>query len=198
MTHKKLFFSLISINSLLLAGLLGVVYIGNTMLTAKSQDLNKLKAEVQVLDEFQSSISKNKADIRKYAQLNEIAKTIVPQDKDQTQTVREIVKMSQESGIRSLSSITFPASDLGGAGAAQRKPISQALQVKGIEGVYLLPITVTVETSGPATYNQFMTFLQKLENNRRTSQISDITIRPDQKNPELIAFTLKINEYIKP
>ncbi|MGB4966805.1 MAG: hypothetical protein WBO35_01235 [Candidatus Saccharimonadales bacterium] len=198
MKHRQVFFIFVALNALLAVLFVGSGFAANTALSQKSLSLDKIKAESQVLDELQASITKNKADIKRYSDLNSIAKAIVPQDKDQSQTIREIVKIAQDSGIAKLSSVNFPASDLGGAGISKSSPVSQALPVKGISGVYLLPITVAVESTNSVTFPQFITFLEKLENNRRTSQISDISIRPDTKNPNLIAFTLTINEYIKP
>lgn len=190
----------------LIAGtvVLGVLFfasgiLANTILTKKSQELSKLKAQSEVTLELQNTIKKDKADIAKYSDLNNIAKAVVPQDKNQAQTVGEIVNIANESGIGNLSSITFPASTLGGNGkASTTNNLTQVTPVSGISGVYLLPITVTQNPSNPVPYSRFITFLQKLENNRRTAQVSAINIQPDSKNPNNISFTLTVNEYIKP
>jgi len=47
-------------------------------------------------------------------------------------------------------------------------------------------------------YASFINFLSALEHNRRTAQISAITLQPSTNNPNLLAFTLTLNEYIKP
>lgn len=192
------------LNYILLAGtvVLGVLFvssglIANAVLTRKSAELSKLKAQSEVALDLQDAIKKNKADIAKYSELNEIAKAVVPQDKNQAQTVGEIVKIAAESGIGKLSSITFPASTLGGAGG-KSGGLTQVTPVKGINGVYLLPITITQNSSDAVPYSQFISFLEKLENNRRTAQVSAINISPDTKNPNYISFTLTVNEYIKP
>ncbi len=198
MSSKVMYYILLAATILLGLGVIGVGYVSNSVLTSKSADLSKLKATAQVTDDLQSSLAKDRADIKKYSELNTIAQTIVPQDKDQSETVREIVKIANESGIARLASITFPASQLGANAKGSADSLSQLTPVKGINGVYLLPITVTVNSSNPVSYNQFMTFLRKLENNRRTAQISDISIKPDGKNQKLLSFSLVVNEYIKP
>lgn len=198
MTSKIMYYILLAAVVLLGVGVIGVGYGANVILTSKSAELSKLKANAQVTQELQTSLAKDRADIKKYGELNVIAQTIVPQDKDQSETVREIVKIANESGIARLASITFPASQLGATTTRNADSLSQLTPVKGISGVYLLPITVTVDSGSPVTYGQFMSFLKKLESNRRTAQISDITIKPDNKNPKLISFSLVINEYIKP
>jgi hypothetical protein len=197
--NKKLSLILSGVASLLGVGLFASVFFANKLLSTKSVELSKLKAQSQVTDELQISLRKNRADIAKYTSLNKIAKTVVPQDKNQAQTVSEIVKIANDSGITKLTSITFPASTLGGTGAAKAQAsLTQVTPVKGIAGVYLLPITITQDSNNTVRYAQFITFLQKLENNRRTAQVSSISITPDGKNPNNISFTLIVNEYIKP
>lgn len=179
--------------------LIGSGLVANALLSQKSAELSKAKAESQVADELQQSLKKSKADIAKYAELNSIAKTVVPQDKDQAQAVSEIVKIAADSGIPNLSSISFPASTLGGVGSARSSAtLTQLTPVKGIPGVYELPITITQDGNSYVSYDSFLTFLRKLENNRRTAQVSSINIQPDAKDPNQIRFTLIVNEYIKP
>jgi hypothetical protein len=98
-----------------------------------------------------------------------------------------------------LSSITFPTSTLGSISAGASNPnLTQLLPVAGISGVYELQITITQDSSSRIPYSQFITFLSKLEQNRRTAQVSSITVQPDAQHPNNVAFTLIINEFIKP
>ncbi|MFZ1483781.1 MAG: hypothetical protein WAS36_02115 [Candidatus Saccharimonadales bacterium] len=199
MTAKRMFYLLSTLVILLSIGVVGVGYVANAALTSKSNELSKLKAEAEATQSLQSLLQKNKSDLVRYKELNNIARAVVPQDKDQAQTVGEINKIARESGISRLASISFPASTLGAVTAT--KPaggITQVTPVAGISGVYLLPITVTVDPNRPVTYGQFVTFLKKLEQNRRTAQVTDISLKPDPKNPNAISFTLVVNEYIKP
>lgn len=202
MTSKKLFYLLLSTVTILGLAIFGSAYAANAVLTNKTAALSKLKARGQVLDDLQFALIRNKSDIKEYSELNEIAKAIVPQDKDQTQTVREIVKIAEESGIARLTSVTFPASTLGTVGgsasASATGGITQVTAITGMSGVYILPITVTNSQNDQVTYTRFMTFLAGLENNRRTAQVSSITITPDSKNPSVVSFSLVVNEYIKP
>jgi|JI10StandDraft_1071094.scaffolds.fasta_scaffold38260_3 hypothetical protein len=205
MNAKKLYYVLLGSVFALSLGVLGTGYAANTLLTSKSHHLSKVKAESESAQSLQTLLQKNKSDLTRYKELNEIAKAVVPQDKDQAQTVREIVNIAKASGINNLTSITFPASSLGAAtttGAPVAKSttggLTQVTPVKGISGVYILPITLTVDQSHPVTYNQFITFLEKLEQNRRTAQVSDITLKPDPKSLNSLSFSLVVNEYIKP
>lgn len=200
MKSKQLFFLLVACIVLLGAGFVGVAYEANAVLGQQATTLSKLKADSQVNDDLQTTLNKDKADIAKYSQLNQIAETIVPQDKDQAEAVREIVNLAAQSGIGKLSSITFPASTLGSAvpGTTVNSNLTQLTPVTGIPGVYNLQITVTQAATDEVPYSAFTTFLGKLEQNRRTAQVSSITVQPDPKAPSKVAFTLVINGYVKP
>lgn len=198
MKAKQLYFVLLAVTTLLILGFLGVGYGANKIMSSRASELSKLRADSASLDELQSSIVKNKQDIAKYTDLNQIAKAIVPQDKDQSVAVREIVNLATQSGISKLTSITFPTSTLGAVGAASNPDLTQLTPVTGISGVYELKITITQATTDSVPYSQFITFLSKLEQNRRTAQVNGITITPDTSNPGRVAFTLDLKQFIKP
>jgi hypothetical protein len=178
--------------------LFGGVYAATTVLQQQSKNLVDAKTKAAVMDQKQQQLSKARADIAKYKDLGNIAKSIVPQDKDQAQTVREIVAIAEGNGIK-LGSITFPTSTLGGAGSkASNSALSQLKAVKGISGVYSLEIAIQSDTTQPADYGQFISFLDALEHNRRTALVGGISIQPDPLTPGKLSFTLNVSEYIKP
>ena len=200
MKAKQLYFVLLGMLTLLIIAFFGVAYGTNALLSRQASKLSKLRADGEVVDNLQLTLTKNKKDITKYSQLNNIAETIVPQDKDQAEAIREIVNLASDSGIKKLSSVTFPNSTLGTItpGLNNNPNLTQLTPVKGIAGVYQLPITVAQDQSARVPYGQFITFLSKIEQNRRTAQVSSITIQPDTSNTNMVAFSLVINEFIKP
>lgn len=199
MSSKKLFYGLVGLLVFLAAGLLVSVREANTLLSNESKTLVGLKAEGKALADQQAQLARDKKDIAKYAELNTIAKSVVPQDKDQAEAVREIVNLAAQSGIGKLSSITFPPSTLGGPAAKKTSgALTQVTPVKGVAGVYDLQITVAQANTDPVPYSSFTTFLAKLEQNRRTAEVSSITVQPDAKDPNRVSFTLVIDEFIKP
>ena len=138
--------------------------------------------------------------VKTYAELEKIAKSVVPQDKDQAEAVREIVNIAAANGV-SLSTISFPASNLGSLNAqatTTTTSLSQLQPVKNIPGVYQLQISVVGDPNKPVAYDKFISFLAALERNRRTAQVSTISIQPNLANRNLLTFTLSLNEYIKP
>lgn len=209
MNSKRLYFLLIGVLVLALVGLIGGAYGINSLLTKQSQQLVGLKAQSQALSQEQTSLTRAKHDIATYASLETIAKSVVPQDKDQAEAVREIVNIAAASKV-TLVSITFPSSTLGGSvsGTAtsstaptpstSKSSLSQLTAVPNIPGVYSLPITISNSDDNPVTYTALYNFLGRLENNRRTAQVSTLMIQPLATAPGQLTFTLTINEYIKP
>jgi hypothetical protein len=190
----------------------------NSVMGNRSNKLVGLKAKDQALNQEQLQLSNAKKEVAKYSDLQKITQTIVPEDKDQAEAVREIVNIAGANGI-SLASVTFPASTLGGTSAGSAAAgsssgagassayvapnpnagkLSQLQPVKNIPGVYDLQITVQSDANNPVSYPSFIGFLSDLEHNRRTAQISSINLQPTTKNPNLLTFTLILNEYIKP
>jgi hypothetical protein len=213
-TTKRLYFLLIAAIGLLLIGLAAGAYGANSLLASQADKLTTLKAKSLALDQEQQGFIRAQADIKTYASLEKIAQAVVPEDKDQAQTVREIVNIAAASGI-SLSAINFPASTLGGTGVVQSSQgvaaspsttssssstgkLSQLVPVKNIPGVYNLLITIQSDSNNPVQYASFINFLAALEHNRRTAQISTVTLQPNATNRNLLNFTLTLNEYIKP
>jgi hypothetical protein len=194
MTAKRLYYLLLGAIALSIVALLASVYAANLVLEGQAKRVTDAKTKTQVMDEKQRQLTKARADIAKYQPLADIAKSIVPQDKDQSQTVREIVNLAAANGIK-LGSITFPSSSLGGKGAADK---SQLKAVKGISGVYTQDITVESDGSVPSSYGSFLNFLDALEHNRRTALVSGISLQPDAEDPSTLTFTLNLSEYIKP
>lgn len=200
MSSKKISNILTGLLVLLGIGLFASVYVANKVLSDKSKELVDLKATKLASEQQEAQLVKSKNDIEKYGELNEIAKSVVPQDKNQAKTVSEIVSLAQQSGISRLSSVAFPPSTLGGNTKQVKTPsgLTQVTPVKDIAGVYKLQITVTQADSDPVPYNNFITFLSKLEHNRRTAQVSSINVRPDPNKSDMVSFTLVIDEFIKP
>lgn len=200
MNSKRLYYLLTGALVILGCAFIGVGYGANLLLSAQAAKLSKLKADSQNIDALQTTLNQNKKDIAKYGNLNKIALTVVPQDKDQAEAVQEIVNLAAQNGIAHLSSITFPPSTLGRpvAGVIGGSSLTQVLPVKGISGVYDLQIKVAQDASTPVYYNQLVSFIKSLEQNRRTAQVSSIDIQPNQTAPSKVAFTLTIDEFIKP
>lgn len=216
MNSRKFYFVMLGLFILLVGALVVTVVLGNNHLKKQSDGLLAAKIDQRSLNEQQTALVKAKKDLEKYSDLKDIARAIVPQDKDQAKAVREIVRLADETGV-TLESITFddsslgqkPATPVAAPGEGQTAatptakpatpPITQAKPVEGIPGVYSLPIEI-VSTKNNNQFNNFINFLAKMENNRRTAQVEKVSITPGTtaSGQEYINFTLTVNIFVKP
>lgn len=212
--------------NLIMLGLLGfcvlvfiaIYSIGLSNLGNKSQQVVGLKLQSRVTDDRLSSLAQAKKEVEKYSYFKAVAKTVIPSDKDQAQAVLDIFQLASQSGI-AIANITFPASNLGtssiaptatGASAlsaSSKSLLSQAKAVEGINGLYSVELTITpatgkdVPVDSQATYPKLLDFLDRVERNRRTAQVSQISVQPIAVNgapTNFINFSLVINIFIKP
>lgn len=211
MNSKRMFYIMSGVTGLMALLVIGTFVVGSQIIAKQSSKLVGLKLESRVLDEQDLAIVQANKDIEKYKDLLSISKAIVPQDKDQAKTIREIVLIAQASGV-SLESFIFSNSSLGQIvpqaivtpdttvpttpTPAVTPPPSQAELVPGLAGVYGIPIEM--QSGQLCTYPQLISFLSQLEQKRRTAQVTEITLTPDVTNPNLLKFTLKLNIFVKP
>lgn len=195
-----------------------ITLLGLSLLGKESQSLVDLKVQSQTADAQLSNLEQAKKQVEQYSYFKDVAKSVIPNDKDQAASVIEINDMAQESGIV-IQSITFPASNLGlttstvsstaqdaTKSSSTAKAISQAAPVVGIPGLYSLALTITPDSTITApskaiTYAKMLDFLSRIENNRHTAQITDVSISPansTSSTSDNLNFTLTINIFIKP
>jgi hypothetical protein len=195
MNSKRLNWLFMGSLVLMVIGLIASAYQVNTMLSKEAAHVTDLKAKSLALTKEQDILNNAKLDLAKYSSLNQIAKAVVPQDKNQADAVREIVNIAQANGI-SLAAINFPASTLGSTTSSSSSTAfstSQLIAVANITGVYQLTITVIGDSNKPVPYDKFISFLSALEHNRRTAQVSTMTIQPSSTDKNLLTFTLTNN-----
>lgn len=216
MNSKRFFFVMVGVVGIVSIGLIGATVVGQDLLAKRAEKLVGLKLDNRLLDEQQVALVQANKDIQKYAQLEKISQSIVPQDKDQAQAVREIVKIAADNGIN-LSNISFPSSSLGQtapkapaqtpsengeaatpAPKVTTPPVTQVKPVDGIAGVYVMEINIQQDSSNPVTYDRLIGFLKDLEQNRRTAQVTSVTVQPNAQDRNRLTFSLVVNVYIKP
>lgn len=211
MTSKRVYLLMLGLIVVLVLAVFGSAYGIQSLLSSKSQQLVALKAQVAGLQNQQKTLVQAKKDVATYTPLYNISKVVVPENKDQAETVRQIVKLAGANGIK-IGSITFPNSTLGGTGtgsavtpkaagvtgATGNPALSQLIAVPNIPGVYVLQISIISDTNAPVSYPQLISFLQALEQNRLTAQVSSVTITPAPNSLGKFTFILNVNSYIKP
>ncbi len=208
-THRNIFYGMIGLLILsIIFSVLGTYEINN-ILNSKSQILSAQQTKISSLNSEQISLTNAKVELKKYSSLYNIAQSVVPQNKDQTQTVRQIINIAAANNV-SIGSITFPSSNLGtitssssatvSALAGANPNLSQLVKVPTIPGLYTLPITIVSSSQANqlTTFSEFINFLQGLENNRQTAQVTSLLITPNSQNSNYVTFNISLNIYIKP
>lgn len=210
---KKLRLVLIGALAVSVVVFIGTILFGLSILGSKSKAMVNLEVQSQTADTQLTNLQQAKKQVEKYSFFKDVAKTVIPNDKDQAAAVVEINNMAAKSGL-AIQSISFPASNLGlGSGASSatdstssKSLISQAKPVSDIPGLYSLQLVITPDSSldTPATqisYAKMLDFLSRIEDNRHTAQISEVNISPPGSGPSLnsgLTFSLTINIFIKP
>lgn len=213
--NPKIFFFIMSgVFALSIVGGGAMLYFANNILKSRSSNVVNLKLESAEVEAQLTAYQAAKKDVEKYAYLNAIVSSALPQDKDQARSVRELYSLATQSGI-TIRSIQFPASTLGtttgsAAAATTATPtapapaasITQAKPVDGLKGVYSIETIVTPFADGKdykVSYNQLIDFLSRIEKNRRAIQVANIQLSPlGQNSSDSISFTLTLNLFIKP
>jgi hypothetical protein len=199
MNSKKVFYGMVGVLALIvIAAVAGTVY-GTGQLEKTGDTLLERKLEDAALNIDEESLTKAKRDVEQYKDLEQVARSIVPQEKDQARTVRELIAVADQSGIQ-IETIGFPSSELGVSESKKTgaSNITQLTPVEGLSGVYAMPIDIQVNSTSPVPYATMIGFLERLENNRRTSHVTNLSITPSEENRDLVTFSLQINAYIKP
>lgn len=215
MKPKRFYFVMIGLASLLGLLVIALAIGGNLLFNKQAAKLNELKIESRVVEEQQLALNQAKKDIEKYEELDSITKAIVPQDKNQAKTIRELTTIAAASGIE-LKTISFATSDLGQPKAAPKPTsnssdgetapttpavpttdVTQVEPVEGIPGVFALKITIAPSSDFPVPYYKFIDFLERLESNRRTAHVDQITVTPTEDNLG-VSFSLTLSAYLKP
>lgn len=216
MNNQKLRLILLGILCFFAVTFFAVAFYAQTIISSKSQQLVELKLHNKVVETQLSGLAQSKKEMQQYSYFNDIAKTVLPADKDQAQAVLDIYQFASDSGM-SIASISFPASTLGSnpstgtsgnaVSSSTQTIISQAKPIDGIPGLYGIELTISPETgpsvpdSKKATYPKLLDFLSRIERNRRTAQITQVNIQPtltDAGPSQFINFTLTTKIFIKP
>lgn len=199
MNSKKLYLSLLATMFVLGAASIAGVYYGDKMLHASSKKLYDLKAESLKLSEQQTTLVKAKDDIERYKEIESIARTVVPQEKDQARTVRELIAIGNRTGVK-ISNISFSSSTLGTVDKKKKTTedsnATQLTPVEGIAGVSEMEINLQTDNTTYIPFTTLLTFLKELEQNRRTSQVKSLTVTPLANNRERVTFSAVLSVYI--
>ncbi len=161
------------------------LYFANKKLTTLASNTSQLKADVEVSEKQIINYEITKEKVTKLSYVNELAAQVLPAQEDQSTVVAELNLFARQT-VLSISKIEFVQPGSSGSG---KKPATPA-------GVNVTP--VNIEIAEGASYSNLLKFLNLLETNRRRSQVSNISISPDDENiNRLNQVTISLNLYTK-
>jgi len=201
---KRFFYLLLGCLVIIILLIIGGVYMGTVLMKRSSVKLIQIKLNNIGHDITEQNFLQARKQLDKYRPVGEILQKILPKQKDQALAVKELYKISDETGVQ-IHSIQFPNSTLGQkagstgqsgtGGATANSTLTQAKAVEGMPGVMGIDINLSIKNS--VSYDNLINFLQKIELNRRSMQVKSITIGRDSKN-EGITANLIITIFVKP
>lgn len=211
MTPKRFYFVMIGVFGLGLLAIGATIYFGNSFLQKSSAALVDTKLENKVGEEKERIYIQAKKDLVTYKELGTTIAKVLPKTKDQALAVQELYRIGDETGIV-ITGIRFPTSTLGvkaatatNTGAAATTPlpaqssVTQSKAVEGIQGVLGIGVDLELAPARGKTisYEQMLDFLDKIQQNRRSMQITKVTVTPDIKNGGVDA-SLSVRIFVKP
>lgn len=188
MTPKKMNKLLIGLISLSIALIAVGLYFANTKLTATAETTAKNKAELEITNAQISSYKITQSKVSSLSYVEELADTVLPAAKDESAIVAELSQFALRSRL-SVAEISFAEP----ATTTKADPKAKSAAPKGVN---VVPISVKLKAG--AQYNNLLEFLKLVENNRRTMQVTNISITPDEENRAVLSdISIAINLYTR-
>ena len=190
MSPRNAFFGMLGILGLILAGGVGVYYYFNNDLETLNTEVGELLAEQEVVGSQILSYEVTQKKVEELAFVQDLANDVLPDSKEQANVVAEIKQFVNDAGLQ-LETLSFNSGSTVNTGLSN----TQTEAVQSLAGVRVLP-AVAVISSG-ATYNDILNLLQKIENNQRKMQVTEISLTPVPGSDRLTTTTVKINIYLR-
>jgi hypothetical protein len=173
--------------------IIAAIYFANNKLTEVATNTSKLKAEIEITNQKLKNYEVTKSKIEELSYVKDIAAKVLPQNEDQSAVVAELADFAKRSNI-STGSISFVDSTL------TNKLPSAKTKAKAInptpQGVSIIP--VKFEVSGDAKYEDVLSFLKYIENNRRKMQVTEIALTPSGDNGDVLNnVSISLNLFAK-
>lgn len=170
-----------------------------TATTRAKIDAEISNSNIQVLDQLERSLAlpENKSAAAK-------ARSIIGTTEDykyQDQFIQDIINISNQTGV-GITGFTFPAPSGTGTAVPTTGATGGAAGTAATPGVALpagvKPLLVTINTSSPLPYENYLRFVRALELNLTRLQVTGVTIAPDAEKPgQITNSSIGVQIYIR-
>lgn len=176
--------------SLVLCALItaGGLYLANYKIQHVAEETAGLKSKLEVNTKQIKQYETTKKKVDSLSDVNELAEKILPKQQEQSLTVAELSQFALRSRLK-IVNITFKDSD-------EKKPVKGDTKKKTTipSGVRVVPLTIQFQEG--AEYQYILDFLKYVEDNRRTMQVTNISLTPmDTDRRKFKDVTVDINLY---
>lgn len=189
---QQVLFGMLGVLAISIAVGVGTFYMMRGQLKEKSEEVAELKIEKEVISEQISVYRDAQKKVEDLSYIEDIAEAVLPDTKDQAEGIAELRKFADESGV-TIETISFGGSV---AADASELEISQTIAITGLSGVRFLPTTIQFQPG--ASFSQVLKFMEKIENNQRKMQITNVSLTPSETDPQqLTSSIIDINLLLK-
>ncbi len=189
MTPKKVFYGMVGLLVLIVLAGGGIFYFVDSQLATKTTEVNKLKAELDVLAIKINNSRQSADELEKYQDVQAILDSVLPPEKIQNELIAEILDIATRNAT-DLGSITFPSS-----GEFTDFTKSQTSIVEGVAGVLAVEINITAT----ANFTNMLSLLEDFESNQRKLQVVSVNVQPEFNDDQVptgnFKITMRINAY---
>jgi hypothetical protein len=191
MTAKKLFFVLLALTVLSIAGSGGIIVLGQGKLKEANARASIAASDADLADQQKSIRQELLEKVSDLQNIKGLAASFLPDTKNQDVLLAELYTIAKQNNIK-ISAITFDGATV----AVGTNNPTQTQTLKEIKGVLVLPFSVRVTQE--MSYKQLLGFLESFEKNRRKMQITSIGINSKPNDPTLLTLQeMKIEVYVK-
>lgn len=155
------------------------------------REVSHIRIDADVSAEAETNAFQAKMELEKpeVAQLIEFTNAILPDASYRSQFLADVKSYADQSKV-TITSIAFNDTTPATGGTAVPQTI--------IPGVNATPVPLSLTIGEGASYDDFIGFMKKLENNLQFVQITSLNIQPSPNNPKLLASAnLEIQLYVQ-
>ena len=187
MTTKKAHYLIVASVIMLVLILFATLYFGISVMKKQSQKIIDAKLNIAKAQKTETIYSSNKELYLNNQELAQKINDFIPTEKEQDLIVAQLNSFTNQSQL-TISTISFPNSTLDPNSKQKVKTdISQATPVKGLNGVYEIPIVVTVTDTNSETVNtdNLLNLLDLIESSPRNMRITSISYDAESNEIQL-------------
>lgn len=193
MKNKRITILLSLILVISIAGSVGVLYVMHKYITKIDKSISELKSQDEAGAKQLADLNIAELQVKKYQDFSSIASQVLPKVYNQSE-INMIVNLAKQSGI-GLTSIGVSNGLASSLPGSCRSPLLAYNEVKGV-----CTVTFHIQPSESISFDQFMNFMNRIEQNRRKILVTNLSLSPtnDKDKPNQLTVSADLNLFTRP